>query len=90
MQRTSMSFLYNKIPGMSLKPITMETCVVSQNTARGRMLSLLQLRVGCSMKIVHQLQCASFVAKGIPTASSTTRYSAPIIAPNLQKSFVGM
>ena len=54
----------------------------------------LQVRAGCSMKIGasdgRQLQCASFVAKGIPTASNTTRYSAPVIAPNLQKSFVGM
>ena len=35
-------------------------------------------------------QCRKLIAKGKPSASSTARYSAPMVAPSRQKSLVGI
>ena len=49
----------------------------------------LRLTTAPTTKSTHR-QCRKLIANGKPSASSTARYSAPMMAPSRQKSLVGM
>src|ERR1035437_7137415 len=49
----------------------------------------LRLTTAPTTKSTHR-QCRKLIANGKPSASSTARYRAPMVAPSRQKSLVGM
>jgi len=49
----------------------------------------LRLTTAPTTKSTHR-QCRKLIANGKPSASSTARYSTPMVAPSRQKSLVGM
>jgi hypothetical protein len=49
----------------------------------------LRLTTAPTTKSTHR-QCRNLIANGKPSASSTARYSTPMVAPSRQKSLVGM
>jgi hypothetical protein len=48
MQRTAMLLFKTQFQALSLKPITIETCAVSQPTARGHMVSRRKYGLGAA------------------------------------------